>query len=198
MNVTLPTQWHGKHSSNSWHRYLRVQQARGIGLLWMQFERRSEVFIESALQSASCPAPGSTLRIPHLSKLSGFEAARCFLALCPPHLQSTFSPSLAIHGLHSAKRNQEKKARKKQRPWLCTEADRKGSTGERNLHYSTQQIPRNSLTSDTICNARSTATPTAPYSESSTSKSAPLPCSTRSAQHRNQDALIHTCKSGGE
>ena len=59
MNITLSTQWHGKHSSNSWHRYLRVQQARGIGLLWMQFERRSEVFMESALQSASCPAPGS-------------------------------------------------------------------------------------------------------------------------------------------
>ena len=59
MKVTLPTQWHGKHSSNTWHRYLRVQQARGIGLLWMQFERRSEVFMESALQSASCPAPGS-------------------------------------------------------------------------------------------------------------------------------------------
>ena len=59
MNVTLLTQGHCKHSSNSWHRYLRVQQARGIGLLWMQFERRSEVFMESALQSASCPAPGS-------------------------------------------------------------------------------------------------------------------------------------------
>ena len=42
------------------------------------------------------------------------------------------------------------------------------------------------MTSDTICNARSTATPTAPYWESSTSKSAPLPCSTRSAQRRNQ------------
>ena len=42
------------------------------------------------------------------------------------------------------------------------------------------------MTSDTICNARSTATQTAPYWESSTSKSAPLPCSTRSAQHRNQ------------
>ena len=37
------------------------------------------------------------------------------------------------------------------------------------------------MTSDTICNARSTATPTARYLESSTSKSAPLPCSTRSA-----------------
>ena len=42
------------------------------------------------------------------------------------------------------------------------------------------------MTSDTICNARSTATPTAPYLESSTSKSAPLPCSTRSAQRRHQ------------
>ena len=42
------------------------------------------------------------------------------------------------------------------------------------------------MTSDTICNARSTATPTAPYLESGTSKSAPLPCSTRSAQHRTQ------------
>ena len=100
MNVTLLTQGHCKHSSNSWHRYLRVQQARGIGLLWMEFERRSEVFMESALQSASCPAPGSTLHIPHLSKLWGFEAARCFLALCPPELQSTSSSSLAIHGLH--------------------------------------------------------------------------------------------------
>ena len=108
------------------------------------------------------------------------------MALCPPQLQSTSSSSLAIHGLHSAKRNQEKKARKKQRPWLCTQAARKDSAGERNLHKSTQQIPRNSLTSDTICNARSTATQTAPYWESSTSKSAPLPCSTRSAQHRNQ------------
>ena len=112
MNVTLPTQWHGKHSSNSWHRYLRVQQARGIGLLWMQFERRSELFVESALQSASCPAPGSALRIPHLSKLWGFEAARCFLGVCPPQLQRTSSSSLAIHGLHSAKRNQEKKGQK--------------------------------------------------------------------------------------
>ena len=37
------------------------------------------------------------------------------------------------------------------------------------------------MTSDTIWNARSTATQTAPYWESSTSKSAPLPCSTRSA-----------------
>ena len=37
------------------------------------------------------------------------------------------------------------------------------------------------MTSDTICNARSTATPTAPYLESGTFKSAPLPCSTRSA-----------------
>ena len=42
------------------------------------------------------------------------------------------------------------------------------------------------MTSDTICNARSTATQTAPYLESSMSKSAPLPCSTCSAQHRNQ------------
>ena len=125
-------------------------------------------------------------RTSHLSKLSGFEAARCFLAPCPPQLQSTSSSSLAIHGLHSAKRNQEKKARKKQRPWLCKQAARKGSAPQRNLHKSTQQIPRNSLTSDTICNARSTATQTAPYWESSTSKSAPLPCSTRSAQHRNQ------------
>ena len=133
-------------------------------------------------------------RISHLSKLWGFEAARCFLALCPPQLQSTSSSSLAIHGLHSAKCNQEKKARKKQRPWLCTQADRKGSTGERNLHKSTQQIPRNSLTYDTICNARSTATPTAPYWESSTSKSAPLPCSTRSAvcvKHTDSLALAH-------
>ena len=120
-------------------------------------------------------------RISHLSKLWSFEAAHCFLGICHTQLQSTSSSSLAIHGLHSAKRNQEKKARKKQRPWLCTQADRKGSTGERNLHKSTQQIPRNSLTSDTICNARSTATQTAPYWESSTSKSAPLPCSTCSA-----------------
>ena len=73
MNVTLLTQGHCKHSSNSWHRYLRVQQARGIGLLWMQFERRSEVFMESALQSASCPAPGSTLRIPHLSNFGALK-----------------------------------------------------------------------------------------------------------------------------
>ena len=51
-------------------------------------------------------------RISHLSKLWGFEAARCFLALCPPQLQSTSSSSLAIHGLHSAKRNQEKKGKK--------------------------------------------------------------------------------------
>ena len=109
MNVTLLTQGHCKHSSNSWHRYLRVQQARGFGLLWMQFERRSEVFMESALQSASCPAPGSTLRIPHLSKLWGFEAARCFLGVCPPQLQSTFSCFLVIHGLHSAKHNKERR-----------------------------------------------------------------------------------------
>ena len=129
-NITLLTQGHCKHSSNSWHRYLRVQQARGIGLLWMQFERRSEVFMESALQSASCPAPGSTLRIPHLSKLWSFEAARCFLGICHTQLQSTSSSSLAIHGLHSAKRNQEKKARKKQRPWICTQAARKGSAPE--------------------------------------------------------------------
>ena len=99
MNVTLPTQWHGKHSSNSWHRYLRVQQARDIGLLWMQFERRSEVFMESALQSASCPAPGSASLIsPNLGAL--FVAAHCFLGVCPPELQSTSSSSLAIHGLH--------------------------------------------------------------------------------------------------
>ena len=142
--------------------------------------------MESALQSASCPAPGSTLRIPHLSKLWSFEAAHCFLGICHTQLQSTSSSSLAIHGLHSAKRNQEKKARKKQRPWLCTQAASKGSAPEGNLHKSAQQIPRNSLTSDTICNARSTATQTAPYSESSTSKSAPLPCSTRSAQRRHQ------------
>ena len=109
MNVTLLTQGHCKHSSNSWHRYLRVQQARGIGLLWMQFERRSEVFMESALQSASCSAPGRALCISRLSKLQGFEAAPCFLAVCPPQLQSTFSCSLAIHGLHSAKHNKEKR-----------------------------------------------------------------------------------------
>ena len=42
------------------------------------------------------------------------------------------------------------------------------------------------MTSDTIWNAGSTATQTAPYLESSMSKSAPLPCSTRSAQRRNQ------------
>ena len=186
INITLPTQCHCKHSSNSWHRYLWVQQAQGTGLLCMQFEKGREGFVESALQSTSCPAPGRALCISRLSKLRGFEAAPCFLAVCPPQLQSTFSCSLAIHGLHSAKRNQEKKARKKQRPWLCTEADRKGSAGERNLHKSTQQIPRNALTSDTICNARSTAVPTAPYSKTGTSKSAPLPCSTRSAKHRNQ------------
>ena len=109
MNVTLPTQWHGKHSSNSWLRYLRVQQARGIGLLWMQFERRSEVFMESALQSTSCPAPGRALRTSHLSKLWGFEAAHCFLGVCPPQLQSTFSCFLVIHGLHSAKHNKERR-----------------------------------------------------------------------------------------
>ena len=92
MNITLLTQGHCKHSSNSWHRYLRVQQARGIGLLWMQFERRSEVFMESALQSASCPAPGSTLRIPHLPKLWGFVCC-CTLFLgslfptTPEHFQ---------------------------------------------------------------------------------------------------------------
>ena len=130
MNITLLTQGHCKHSSNSWHRYLRVQQAQGIGLLWMQFERRSEVFMESALQSASCPAPGRALCISHLSKVQGFEAAPCFLAVCPPQLQSTSSSSVAIHGLHSAKRNKEKNARKKQRPWLCTEAARKGSAPE--------------------------------------------------------------------
>ena len=55
MNVTLPTQWHGKHSSNSWHRYLRVQQALGC----FGCSLSAEVFMESALQSASCPAPGS-------------------------------------------------------------------------------------------------------------------------------------------
>ena len=59
MNITLLTQGHCKHSSNSWHRYLRVQQAQGTGLLWMQFEKGREGFVESALQSTSCPAPGS-------------------------------------------------------------------------------------------------------------------------------------------
>ena len=112
MNVTLLTQWHCKHSSNPWHRYLRVQQAQGTGLLWMQFEKGREGFVESALQSTSCPAPGRALCISHLSKLRGFEAAPCFLAVCPPQLQSTSSSSVAIHGLHSAKRNQEKKGQK--------------------------------------------------------------------------------------
>ena len=109
MNVTLLTQWHCKHSSNSWHRYLRVQQAQGTGLLWMQFQHRPEVFVESALQSTSCPAPGRALRTSHLSKLWGFEAAHCYLGVCPPQLQSTFSCFLVIHGLHSAKRNKERR-----------------------------------------------------------------------------------------
>ena len=109
MNVTLLTQWHCKHSSNPWHRYLWVQQARGTGLLWMQFQHRPEVFVESALQSTSCPAPGRALRTSHLSKLLGFEAAHCFLGVCPPQLQSTFSCFLVIHGLHSAKHNKERR-----------------------------------------------------------------------------------------
>ena len=109
MNVTLLTQWHCKHSSNPWHRYLRVQQARGIGLLWTQFQHRPEVFVESALQSTSCPAPGRALRTSHLSKLWGFEAEPCFLGVCPPQLQSTFSCFLVIHGLHSAKHNKERR-----------------------------------------------------------------------------------------
>ena len=109
MNVTLLTQGHCKHSSNPWHRYLRVQQARGTGLLWMQFQHRPEVFVESALQSASCPAPGRALRTSHLSKLWGFEAAHCFLGVCPLQLQSTFSCFLVIHGLHSAKHNKERR-----------------------------------------------------------------------------------------
>ena len=80
MNVTLPTQWHGKHSSNSWHRYLWVQQARGIGLLWMQFERRSEVFMESALQSTSRPAPGSaSLTSPNFGALKLHAASWRFV-----------------------------------------------------------------------------------------------------------------------
>ena len=109
MNVTLLTQGHCKHSSNPWHRYLRVQQAQGTGLLWMQFEKGREGFVESALQSTSCPAPGRALCISHLSKLWGFEAAHCFLGVCPPQLQSTSSSSLAIHGLHSAKHNKERR-----------------------------------------------------------------------------------------
>ena len=109
MNITLLTQGNCKHSSNSWHRYLRVQQAQGTGLLWMQFEKGREGFVESAVQSTSCPAPGRALCISPLSKLRGFEAAPCFLAVCPPQLQSTFSCSLAIHGLHSAKHNKERR-----------------------------------------------------------------------------------------
>ena len=109
MNVTLLTQWHCKHSSNPWHRYLRVQQAQGTGLLWMQFEKGREGFVESALQSTSCPAPGRALRTSHLSKLWGFEAAHCFLGVCPLQLQSTFSCFLVIHGLHSAKHNKERR-----------------------------------------------------------------------------------------
>ena len=72
------------------------------------FEHGAEVFVESALQSTSCPAPGRALHISHLSKLWGFEAARCFLGVCPPELQSTFSSSLAMHGLQSAKHNKER------------------------------------------------------------------------------------------
>ena len=38
---------------------LSFTRQRETSIPWMQFDRRSEVFMESALQSASCPAPGS-------------------------------------------------------------------------------------------------------------------------------------------
>ena len=157
MNITLLTQGHCKHSSNPWHRYLRVQQARGIGLLWMQFERRGLHGKRLAERIMSC----TRQRISHLPKLWGFVCC-CTLFL------GSLSPTTPEHFQLFPGNS---------RLAQCLTQQRKNAT---------QQIPRNSLTSDTICNARSTATQTAPYSESSTSKSAPLPCSTRSAQHRNQ------------
>lgn len=48
-----------------------------------------------------------SLNLREPDKCWGFEAARCFLGVCPPELQSTLSCSLAIHSLQSAKHNKE-------------------------------------------------------------------------------------------
>lgn len=137
----------------------------------------------SALQSTSCPAPGRALRISHLSKPRGFEAAQWFLGACPPQLQSTFSCSLAIHSLQSVKHNKEgRKGRGKGHG----SAQKRTGRLQREKETCTCQLNKG-LTSHSygIWNARSTATQTAPYLESSTSKSASLPCS-NSAKHRNK------------
>ena len=113
MNVTLPTQWHCKHSSNPWHRYLRVQQAQGTGQLWMQFQHRPEVFVESALQSTSCPAPGRALRTSHLSKRWGFVCCcTLFLGSLSPTTPEHFQLFRGNSRLAQCQTQQRKKRKK--------------------------------------------------------------------------------------
>jgi len=135
--------------------------------------------MESALQSASCPAPGSASLIsPNFGALKLHIVSWEFVT----H-NSRALPALPWQFTACTVPNATKKKRQERSKGHGYAHKRPGRVQFQNelLHKSTQQIPRNSLTSDTICNARSTATQTAPYWESSTSKSAPLPCSTHSA-----------------
>lgn len=151
----------------------------------MQLEHGSEGLVESALQSPSCPAPGRALHISPLSKLRGFEAAQCFLGVCPPELQSTLSCSLAIHSLQSVKHNKERrKERGKGHGCVQKRSGRLQQEKETCCNKSTKQRVYTSQGQNFP--PQKHCQQTAQYLESSASQSASLPCSSRSAKHRNK------------